>query len=111
MPAPRIRDGARVDARRSPEDVQLAVRGALLSRDADWSPAIEQFGEGIFIHFNEAAIAQWLAREQTKERHRKLVAGYGHWQKRFSGKAPQYSGIRYVLLHGMSHALVVPVSY
>ena len=42
------------------EDIQLAVRGAPISRDADWLPAIEQFGEGIFIHFDEAAIAQWL---------------------------------------------------
>src|SRR5215469_8988455 len=39
------------------EDIQLAVRGAPISRDADWLPAIEQFGEGIFIHFDEAAIA------------------------------------------------------
>jgi hypothetical protein len=38
------------------EDIQLAVRGAPISRDADWLPAIEQFGEGIFIHFNEVAI-------------------------------------------------------
>ena len=42
------------------EDMQLAVRGAPISRDADWLPAIEQFGEGIFIHFDEAAIGRWL---------------------------------------------------
>ena len=30
------------------EDIQLAVRGAPLSRGADWLPAIEQFGEGLF---------------------------------------------------------------
>ena len=39
------------------EDIQLTVRGAPISRDADWLPAIEQFGEGIFIHFDEAAIS------------------------------------------------------
>ena len=48
------------------EDVQLAVRGAPISRDADWLPAIEQFGEGIFIHFDEAAIAEWLAERRTE---------------------------------------------
>ena len=42
------------------EDIQLSVRGAPISRDADWLPAIEQFGEGIFIHFDEAAIGEWL---------------------------------------------------
>ena len=57
-------------------------------RDADWLPAIEQFGEGIFIHFDEAAIAAWLEKDATKQRHDKLLAGYGHWSKRFSGKPP-----------------------
>ena len=38
------------------EDIQLAVRGAPISRDADWLPAIEQFGEGIFIHIDEQAV-------------------------------------------------------
>src|SRR6266536_6708183 len=42
------------------EDVQLAVRGAPITQNADWLPAIEQFGEGVFIHFDETAIRQWL---------------------------------------------------
>ncbi len=59
------------------EDVHLAVRGAPIARDADWLPAIEQFGEGLFIHFDEGAIADWLKREATRRRHYKLAAGYG----------------------------------
>lgn len=92
------------------EDVQLAVRGAPISRDADWLPAIEQFGEGIFIHFDEGAIGQWLQRDPTAQRHRKLLAGYGHWQKRFAGKAPPYPGTPYVLLHSISHALMAEIA-
>jgi hypothetical protein len=38
------------------EDLHLALRGAPISRVADWLPAIEQFGEGIFIHFDAGAI-------------------------------------------------------
>jgi hypothetical protein len=34
----------------------LAVRGAPISRDADWLPAIEQFGEGVF-RVPEASLA------------------------------------------------------
>jgi hypothetical protein len=37
------------------------VRVAPISRDADWLPAIEQFGEGIYVHFDEVAIGRWLA--------------------------------------------------
>jgi hypothetical protein len=45
------------------EDVQLAVRGAPIGGNADWLPAVEQFDEGLFIHFDERAIAEWLRRE------------------------------------------------
>jgi hypothetical protein len=51
------------------EDVQLAVHGAPIAQHADWLPAIEQFGEGIFIHFEEAAIAEWLEKAATRHRH------------------------------------------
>jgi hypothetical protein len=92
------------------EDVQLAVRGAPISRDADWLPAIEQFGEGIFIHFHEVRIGQWLARDATKVRHDQLVGGYLHWAKRFSGKPPDYPGTAYVFLHSLSHALMTEIA-
>ena len=92
------------------EDIQLTVRGAPISRDADWLPAIEQFGEGIFIHFDEVAINTWLQTEATAYCHRKLLAGYGHWRKRFAGEAPQYPGTPYVLLHSISHALMAEIA-
>jgi len=92
------------------EDIQLSVRGAPISRDADWLPAIEQFGEGIFIHFDEAMIGQWLQREATQQRNQKLLTGYGHWQTRFSGNAPSYPGTPYVLLHSISHALMAEIA-
>ena len=92
------------------EDVQLSVRGAPISRDADWLPAIEQFGEGVFIHFDETAIKLWLQAEATALRIQKLLAGYNHWQKRFADKAPAYPGTPYVLLHSISHALMAEIS-
>jgi hypothetical protein len=92
------------------EDVQLAVRGAPISRDADWLPAIEQFGEGIFIQFDKAAIGRWLASAVTKSRHDRLVGGYLHWIKRFAGKPPSYPGTAYVLLHSLSHALMAEIA-
>jgi hypothetical protein len=92
------------------EDIQLAVRGAPISRNADWLPAIEQFGEGIFIHFDEEAIAQWLQKPGPMQRNEKLLAGYGHWQKRFAGRAPEYPGTPYVLLHSISHALMAEIA-
>jgi hypothetical protein len=89
------------------EDVALAVRGAPISQNADWLPAIEQFGEGIFIQFDEAVIAQWMQREATKQRQDQLFAGYGHWRKRFvEGKAPRYPSTQYILLHSLPIARI-----
>ena len=92
------------------EDIQLAVRGAPISRNADWLPAIEQYGEGIFIHFDEVAIKDWLSRPPVTDRHKKLLAGYDYWQVRFAGNAPPYPGTAYVLLHSLSHALMAEIA-
>jgi hypothetical protein len=92
------------------EDIQLAVRGAPISQGADWLPAIEQFGEGIFVHFDAAAIREWVHHEATSARNRKLLAGYQHWQRRFNGNAPPYPGTPYVLLHSISHALMAEIA-
>jgi hypothetical protein len=92
------------------EDVQLAVHGAPITQHADWLPAIEQFGEGIFIHFDEAAIREWLSRDASRQRHDKLVGGYGYWSRKFAGKAPSYPGTAYVLLHSLSHALMSEIA-
>jgi hypothetical protein len=92
------------------EDIQLAVRGAALAIDADWLPAVEQFGEGLFIHFDEAAIVQWLRQGATQQRHEKLMGGYRHWRARFTGNPPKYPGTAYTLLHSLSHALMVEIA-
>ena len=47
------------------EDIRLAVHGAPLSLGADWLPAVEQFGEGLFIQFDEAAVTEWFGRSPS----------------------------------------------
>jgi hypothetical protein len=85
------------------------VRGAPLAQDADWLPAIEQFGEGIFIRFDEAAIGEWLKRDGTRRRHEELTKGYGHWCTRFGGHAPPYPGTAYFCI-ALSHALTSEIA-
>lgn len=92
------------------EDIELAVRGAPLSQGADWLPAIEQFGEGIFIHFNADHINAWLRDPATMQRHDKLHQGYQFWAQKFTGKPPPYPGTAYILLHSISHALMAEIA-
>lgn len=66
-----------------PEDnLDLKVKRAPLDIDTSWIPAIENQGEGIFLHFNQDAIERWLDREAVKGRVQQLRNGFNLWCKR-----------------------------
>jgi hypothetical protein len=92
------------------EDVRLAVDGAPLSLGADWLPAVEQFGEGLFIHFDPDAVAAWLARDEVVERVRVLLAGHTAWAAARGDRAYPFAGAAYVMLHSLSHALMSEIA-
>jgi hypothetical protein len=71
------------------ENIGLAVKGAPLGQSPDWLPAIEQFGEGIFVQFSAESLANWLSRTPVFERARRLREGVNKWAdaKRLSGSA------------------------
>jgi hypothetical protein len=98
--------------------VGLAVKGAPLGQNPDWLPAIEQFGEGIFIHFSPDALAQWLARPTVLERSQRLREAVKRWAaaKRVSGmnisvvQVTERARPEYVMAHSLSHALMSEVA-
>jgi hypothetical protein len=63
------------------EDVGLAVSGAPLGPEPAWLPAVEQFGEGLFLSFEAAALKAWLGRRAVREHAAKLEAGVRAWEK------------------------------
>ena len=63
------------------EDFRLAVHGAPLSLAADWLPAVEQFGEGLFIQFDETAVTEWFGRKPVRDRAAQLLAGFLLWKR------------------------------
>ena len=92
------------------EDVGLAVRGAPLAESPDWLPAIEQFGEGLFIQFDADAILEWLGREGPKQRTMLLLRGFESWAARKGRHKPEPRGIPYTLLHSLSHTLMSEIA-
>lgn len=94
------------------EEIFIAVHGAALTNDLSWLPAVEQFGEGIFIRFDQGMLTNWYGREKVGERDEELRAGFDRWvAKRFEGqKPPTYPGASYTLLHSFSHALMAEVA-
>ena len=71
----------------------------------NWLPAIELFGEGIFIELNEEKVQEWEQRNASRyksmtEKHNSINAKWiGNGM--YDGNAP-----RYVLLHTLSHLLI-----
>ncbi len=72
-----------------------------------WVPASQVHGEGIFIRFDEATLQKWEARPSVKERDNKLFAGHRGWRNsRKLDPDEGYPGVRYAMLHTLSHLLI-----
>ncbi|WP_199261570.1 DrmB family protein [Paracoccus binzhouensis] len=83
------------------------VRAALCKDPPKWVPATQVHGEGIFIRFDEKALQCWEARPAVQARDKKLVAGHRGWRNaRKLDPDEGYPGIRYVMLHTLSHLLI-----
>lgn len=93
------------------EDIRLATRAAPIGQDTDWLPAVEQFGEGIFLKVNETAMGGWLSRKSVDERLARLQRGYDTHRKKYGTMADkQFPGGPYYLLHSLAHALMIEIA-
>ena len=72
--------------------------------DADWLPALELYGEGIFLTFNQNVLAKWEQNEKVIERTKPFVKRYA--------SAPLHTETevtvtpRFMLLHALSHRII-----
>jgi hypothetical protein len=80
---------------------------ALCSDTPDWIPASQVHGEGIFIRFDEAKLKSWETEPAVKTLDAQLFEGHKGWRNsRKLDPNDGYPGIRYVLLHTLSHLLI-----
>lgn len=91
-------DGTIVKSRLVPADLNTGV---------DWLPAIEVFGEGIFITLNEVAVQQWSERTDVISRASKVEAR----RSGSFGSLPARVTPRFVLLHTLAHLLIRQLSF
>lgn len=90
-------------------DLPPENRGKISRKDPVWLPACETRGEGVFLQFSEKMIQDWVKRNHAYEREFEL----GHQAWRASKNLDPntgYPGIRYLLLHTFSHALIRQLS-
>lgn len=87
---------------------KYSVRPATLTLptgNEKWLPAAEVRGEGVFIELDEAKLAAWEEREPVRERAEQL-------ERAFKADNPNadFLGVRFYLLHSLSHLLLTAVS-
>jgi len=89
------------------DDSNELTAAPLSDTTLDWLPGVESFGEGIFLAINEAALKDW---ENENEEYAKdlKIAHKNHFidRKIPEDSIPPFPGIRYVMLHTLSHALM-----
>jgi hypothetical protein len=81
---------------------------AKLSRgQTDWIPANQVHGEGIFVQFDEQALVDWEAHVAVQAIDKMLRGGHKGWRNsRHLDPTEGYPGIRYAMLHTLSHLLI-----
>lgn len=96
------------DNQQSPQDYQVS-----LSREKPtWVPATEVKGEGIFLQFNEDKLQEWENLEAVKKYQIELKEAQKNWlnSRGLDPKKASLLGVRYLLIHSFTHALMCQLS-
>ncbi len=91
-------------------ELSLDVRRAPLAVDAQWLPATENRGEGVFLQFKPDVIQAWSERPEVLGRGRQLLRGFDQWKEDHQGSSRQFPGVAYVLLHSLSHLVLTALA-
>lgn len=92
-------------------ELDLGVQSQRLGLTTDWLPAAEIRGEGIFLELDEDVLHAWEQRPAVIERDAQLQDGFSRWAKGLNqARRPTYPGVRFYLLHSLSHLLITSIS-
>jgi len=94
----------------TPADLPENRRADISRKKPSWLPASETRGEGIFFQFSESRIMEWVKRNPRFER--EFAQAHFGWKASKNIPNPEVGnpGIRFVLLHSFSHALIRQLS-
>lgn len=73
-----------------------------------WLPASEVRGEGIFLRIREDILMDWEAKPEVRRLQQEFLDSHKAWRKlrKLEPAAENFPGIRLVMLHSLSHALM-----
>ncbi|MFO0634767.1 MAG: DrmB family protein [Nannocystaceae bacterium] len=90
-------------------EYDLGVSLARVGRNVSWLPATEVRGEGLLVVLAEQALASWETLAVVQAREQELRAGYERWA-RSQDRPPKFPGVRFYMLHTLSHMLMTALS-
>jgi hypothetical protein len=95
-----------------PEARQGSGMAPLSVNRKDWLPAIEVFGEGIFLEFSREALDLWIRQNRTvlDGRADLLNTGYATMCARRGWKASRRISPEFLLVHSFAHVLIRQLS-
>jgi hypothetical protein len=88
------------------DDEELAARVALSRNPSTWVPVSVVRGEGVFIQLKESAIADWVDTHQALAESFRVAHRLWRQARGKTDLDANFPGLRYVLLHSLSHALM-----
>ncbi len=88
-------------------DYEDASRLQPLGLTTDWLPAMELRGEGVLLVLNEKAVSDWEKLKAVQDREAILREGF---ERELGGTGARFPGIRFYLLHSLSHLLMSSIS-
>lgn len=90
-------------------ELAMDVERAPLANEISWLPAIENRGEGIFLHFNAQTIDTWAKQSSVSHRGLQLLAEFQRWKDE-TRSSREFPGLPYYMLHSLSHLLLTVIS-
>ena len=85
-----------------------AKRADINNKELDWVPAIENFGEGLFLGVSEAALQAWRQGDGVVQHSSKHREACKLWNRDHGLKATEFDwpGEAYLMLHSLAHLLI-----
>ena len=91
-------------------EFDLNLRPARLGLNANWIPASENKGEGLFLQFYKDRVDEWKQRPAVRAQADRLERGLRNWCHERDVMGRPFFGAAYVMLHSLSHMLINAIS-
>ena len=91
----------------------LGTRTAPLSRhdEPSWLPAVDLRGEGIFIRLDESRLRHWEHSPSVSSACKDVELSWNMWREERGLSKKEFPGMRYVVIHTLSHLLIRQLSF